>query len=466
MVIRKNILFLIFILSNAVFGQVNLPVVPQAPQIPNYSNQNYSNPNNRNVAPNHLEIPDGNNDQRRQQLQNEKLMREVEQNEKQKTEILNQVKKGNSGFDSENNGINYILPSLANQKGTEYYRQVYDKMLNLNIENYSVKDVNFDIENAYFENKLEKEEFDKIIKQTAEFILAKMKEKNFDVNSNTAKNFILFEFFSQPMQVKGFKEKHFPIKYDFEDYWGRQNWSKMFVTKLLKTNTGQCHSMPLLYLTLAEAIDAEAYLSLSPNHSYIKFQDEKEKWYNLELTNAMFTVSSFVLNNGYITAEAVQNKIYMQNLTKQQLLSQFYTDLASGYLHKFGYDVFVEQVINKALELYPASINANMVKANYDTERLKYVVKKLGINTGTQEGREKILQYPKAVELLKEMQTQYKLIDDLGFQQMPADAYENWLGSLKNEKHKQDNEKEKEQLKRLTKALNEAKNKIDKQNKS
>lgn len=463
MIRRKNILFLIFILSNTVFGQVNLPTVPQTQQIQNYSNQNYSTPNNKNVTPNSSEILIGNDDQRRQQSQNEKLMREVEHNEKLQVETRKSV---NADINEVNRANYYNLPSLANVKGTEYYRQVYDKMLLLNIEDYSVKDVNFDIENAYLENKLDKAEFDKTIKQTAEFILAKMKEKNFDVNSNTAKNFVLFEFFSQPMQVKGFKEKHFPIKYDFEDYWGRQNWSKMFVTKLLKTNTGQCHSMPLLYLTLAEAIDAEAYLSLSPNHSYIKFQDEKEKWYNLELTNAMFTVSSFVLNNGYITAEAIQNKIYMQNLTKQQLLSQFYTDLASGYLHKFGYDEFVEQVINKALELYPTSINANMVKANYDTEHLKYVVKKLGINTGTQEGREKILQYPKAVELLKEMQTQYKLIDDLGFQQMPADAYEKWLGSLKNEKHKQDNDKEKEQLKRLTKALNEAKNKMDKQNKS
>lgn len=42
--------------------------------------------------------------------------------------------------------------------------------------NYSIKDVNFQIENAFFENKLDKAEFDKIIKQSGEFIIAKMKE--------------------------------------------------------------------------------------------------------------------------------------------------------------------------------------------------------------------------------------------------------------------------------------------------
>lgn len=448
-----------FLFPIITFGQLNLPVAPTPAQIPNYLNQNYSNPNNRNTTPTsttrYIDV--------RQAQQHQLIMQEVEQNEKQRAETLNQIKKD---INEVSNSISYNLPSHSSDKGTEFYRGVYDKMLLLNIESYSVKDINFDIENAYFENKLSKDEFDKTIKETAEFIMAKMKEKNFDMNSNTAKNFVLFEFFSQPMEVKGFKQKHFPIKYDFDDYWGRQNWSKMFVTKLLKTNTGQCHSMPLLYLTLAEAIGAEAYLSLSPNHSYIKFQDEKGKWYNLELTNGMITVSSFILNNGYITAEAMQNKIYMQNLTKQQMLSQLYTDLANGYLHKYGYDEFVEKVINKALELYPTSINANMVKANFNTEHLKYVVEKLGIDSKTQEGREKILEYPKAVKILEQMQKQYKVIDELGFQFMPDDAYEKWLGSLKNEKHKQDSEKEKEQLKRLTKALNEAKKKMDKQNKS
>lgn len=267
---------------------------------------------------------------------------------------------------------------------------------------------------------------------------------------------MLFKFFTETMQVKGFKDKHFPIKYDFEDYWGIQNWSKMFVTKLLKTNTGQCHSMPLLYLILAEQIDAVAYLSHSPNHSYIKFQDEKGKWYNLELTNGMFTVSSFILNNGFIRSEAIQNNIYMQNMTKKELLSQFFTDLAAGYIHKFGYDEFVEKVTNKALELNPTSITANMTKANFQTETLNYVSWQLKLKN-----KDEIQKYPKAVELLNQRNELYDKIDDLGFQQMPAEAYEKWLGSLQTTKNKQDDEKEKEQLERLTKTLNQAKRKMD-----
>lgn len=433
-----KITFCVFLYTAQVIGQsapkTDLPVIqPTLPTLISPSMQNF-------IIPTSNSTSSGNT---YQQQQIKSIMNEVDQYEKLRQETLNSVK---SDIEKFRPSI-YDLPSQSKIPGTEHYREVFDKMLHIDVDNYSVKDVNFDIENAYFENKIDKVEFDKVIKQTAEFILAKMKEKNFDTNSNTAKNFMLFEFFTQPMQVKGFKEKHFPIKYDFEDYWGRENWAKMFVTKLLKTNSGQCHSMPLLYLILAEAIDAEPYLALSPNHSYIKFEDEKGKWYNLELTNGMFTVSSFILNNGFITAEAIQNKLYMQNLSKKEMLSQFYTDLASGYLHKFGYDDFVEKVANKALELNPNSINANMVKSNYNEARLKYVVRKLGINTQTQEGREKILNYPEAVEILREMHAQYSIIDDSGFQQMPADAYEKWLGSLKEAEKKEESEKLAKQFK-------------------
>ncbi|OWP87788.1 hypothetical protein BWK60_02010 [Flavobacterium covae] len=444
------------------FGQVNFPTVPQPTQFQNYGNQNFGTPTNRGINIQNI-IPDPmQNYNQQQQLQNQQITNQTQQRERQREQQMREIY---ADINQSKSNINFNLPSLSNKKGTEYYRQVFDEMLTLNVENYSIKDVNFKIENAYFENKLQKEEFDKKIKQIAEFILAKMKELNFDTESNSAKNFMLFKYFTETTQVKGFKEKHFPIKYDFEDYWGRINWSKMFVTKLLKTNTGQCHSMPLLYLTLAEQIGAVAYLSQSPNHSYIKFQDEKGKWYNLELTNGMFTVSSFILNNGFIRSEAIQNNIYMQNMTKKELLSQFYTDLASGYIHKFGYDEFVEKVINKALELNPKSITANMNKANLNTEHLKYAVKLLGIDPTNQQSREKILNYPQAVEILRNMHKQYAVIDDLGFQQMPAEAYEKWLGSLQTTKNKQDNEKEKEQLKRLTKSLNDARTKMDLKNK-
>ena len=165
-------------------------------------------------------------------------------------------------------------------------------LIQIDTANFSVKNTNFLIENAFYENSQDKAEFDKIIKNSGEFLIAKMQELGYDLNSNSAKNYMLFQFFSETLQLKSNGLKHLPFKYDFEDFQGDNDWSKMFVTKLLATQTGQCHSMPLLYLILAEEINAEAYLSYSPNHSYIRFPDDNRKWHNIELTNGMFSTTS------------------------------------------------------------------------------------------------------------------------------------------------------------------------------
>lgn len=392
-------------------------------------------------------------------MQHQQIINEVENQERKRLEIINQIRKDINEHYAQNTNRDYNLPSLSNVAGTKHYYDVFEKMQKLDNLNFSTKDVNFDIENAYFENKINKKEFDQTIKQTGEFLIAKMKELGYDLNSNSAKNFMLFKYFSETLQVKGFKTKHFPLKYDFDDYRGQKDWSKMFVTKLLKSGSGQCHSMPLLYLTLAEEINAEAFLTLAPEHSYIKFQDDvSKKWFSLELTNGMFSTTSFVLSSGFIKAEALQNKIYMQNLSKVELLSYFYTDLANGYKHKFGYDDFVQKVVYKALELDPKNVFAQMLLSDFNTINFEYACSKIGVNPRDSKQLQKIKNYPEIVELLIKTKNQYKTVDDLGYEQMPADAYEKWLGSMKKEENKQENEKAKEQLQKLTKGLSNQNN--------
>jgi hypothetical protein len=441
----KKILLLLFPIIT--FSQVNLPNVPQPTQFTNYSNQNSSNPiNNVPKIPNPMDIY-GKDEQQRIQQQNQQIINQTQQRESQRELQMREVYSDIKEFNNQN--INYNLPSLSEKKGTELYRKVYENMLELNVENYSVKDIIFQIENAYFDNKQDKAEFDKIIKNSGEFLISKMRELNYDTNSNSAKNFMLFQFFSETLQLKSNGIKHLPLKYDFDDYRGVKDYSKMFVTKLLRTQTGQCHSMPLLYLILAEEIGAVAFLSVCPEHSYIKFQDENEKWYNVELTNGMFTATSLILNSGFIKSEALQSQIFMQNHTKPELLSRLYSDLASGYIYKFGYDEFVEKVIEKSLELHPKNITSQMIKSNYNTVRFEYVMKELGINPRNKKELQQIRNYPNAIALLKETNSQYDIIDNLGFEPMPPEAYEGWLNSLSQEKNKQESEKFKQQFKGL-----------------
>lgn len=342
--------------------------------------------------------------------------------------------------------INYALPSYGNIKSTEYYRKAFEQLTELNVDSFSVKKATFIIENAYFEEQQDYEEFDKVVKQTGDFIRDKMTELEFDQNSNLAKNYMLFKFFSDTLEIKSKNLKHLPFKYDFEDYMGIEDWSKMFVSKLLETGKGQCNSLPRLYLILAEEIGAEAFLSLSPNHSYIKFRDDDNNWYNVELTNGMFTTDSSILQSGFIKSEALQNEIYMQKMTEKQLLSQLLSDFAQGYARKFGYDTFVNQVIDKALQLYPNSVSANMMKSNYLTIQFEYVAQQVGINARNRQELQNIRHYPKIVEILNQVNTQYDQVDDLGFEFMSPEDYQKWLSSLQETKQKEDNEAMKKQF--------------------
>ena len=137
----------------------------------------------------------------------------------------------------------------------------------------------------------------------------------------------------------------------------------------------------------------------------------------------------------------------MQNLSKKELLSHFYVDLAMGYIHKFGYDEFCAKVIDKALELSPNSINANMVKSNIDTNRFETVMFNLKINPRDNKQLQNIRYYPQAVELLKNVNSQYNTVDNLGYEHMPEDAYLQWLQSMQDEKNKQESEKLAKQFK-------------------
>jgi hypothetical protein len=409
---------LIILLSANSYGQIQTPKTPTfGGQTPISPTPSYQTPQQNSPKTNGTTVYE--NDLKRQQARQQMMQ-----------DIYKEAEMTNS-----KPAIKYNLPSYKHISTTSHYWTAFDELSKMTDSTFSVQRANFLVENAFYENQGDYESFDKVITQIGQFLNWKMEELNYDKNNNLHKNLILFQFFSDTLKIESKNLEHLPFKYEFDDYMGHNDWSNMFVEKLLQSNKGQCHSLPLLYLILAEEINAKAYLSFSPNHSYIKFQDNNEKWINVELTNGMLTTDAFILQSGYMKAEALQNKIYMQPLTEKQLLSEMMVDLAKGYSVKFGYDEFVEQVIDKAIELYPNNVFAQMVKSDYRTLRFHYVAQQLELN---QDNFQNLKYYPKAIELFKQRNEQYDLVDNLGYEDMPLEDYEKWLNSLNQAKSKQE----------------------------
>jgi hypothetical protein len=195
---------------------------------------------------------------------------------------------------------------------------------------------------------------------------------------------------------------------------GKEDWTKTFVSKLLVTHQGNCHSLPYLYKILADEMGAKAWLSLAPNHIYIKNQSQKISWYNTELTSATFPIDAWLMASGYITYESVVNRVYMDTLGVKQSLALCLVDLAQGYQRKqVNYNPdFALKCVDLALQYYPQYINALLLKAD--------ILKQLSVNKAQQDS-----------QTTQELIGICDKIYDLGYREMPESMYLEWLSGDK-----------------------------------
>ncbi len=186
--------------------------------------------------------------------------------------------------------------------------------------------------------------------------------------------------------------------------------------------------MPLLYLILAEELGVKAWLSYSPQHSYVRLQNNKGNWFNLELTNGHYSADSWILGSSFIKSEALKNQLYMDTLSKKVLIAGTLHELGKGYAQKFGYDGFVLQCAETSLKHHDKDVFAMQMKADWATMRFKYVMYQLNYPPKNQ-----IHLYPKANQILQEMYDIYGYIDKTGYEQMPEELYTAWLKSFNDE---------------------------------
>lgn len=309
--------------------------------------------------------------------------------------------------------------SFAQSKG--YYDSVFNQINNMlnGKSQLDFKKAVFITENAFYGNELCFSNFcqqiDSIEKHIQQFIMDRHLS-----DYKLAKQFAIFNYMMEPSVYNNNRK----YSYDFEDLTGQKDWTKMFVTKLLQSNTGNCHSLPYLYKILAEDLHAEAYLALAPNHMYIKHKDETGLWVNVELTNGTFPRDSWIISSLAVSTEAIKNETYMEALTLRESVALCLYDLALGYQFKFGVDEFSSKCCDTLLNYYPQCVYAYMIKSDILVEkRKKMMLDSTQTSTLTQ--------------LENSISSIYKQIDEMGYKDMPKDQYEQWIRDAENERKKQ-----------------------------
>jgi hypothetical protein len=299
----------------------------------------------------------------------------------------------------------------------------------------------FAIENLFFDNALNRNKFDKEIQALLVFINNKKSANQKAYNTKDAQVMAtyasIFEIMTDTtfVQSSGVSLFHPPFRYNFEDMFGEKDWSNMFVTKLLETHKGNCHSMPYLYKILCDELGVPCHLALSPNHIYIKHRSEKVGWYNTELTSASFPIDAWIVASGFITLEAIQNGIYMEALDDKKCLMLCVYDLAKSFDRKYpdndGH--FVIKCCDLALTHFPYFINMLMLKAETKKRQFERLSKLQNLTPSVMK------QQKEGQELWADMTQLYNQIHKLGYRAMPEKMYLDWLVSLKKEQEKYSN---------------------------
>ncbi len=303
------------------------------------------------------------------------------------------------------------------------YLQTYSKIESMlsGKDSINFKQTVFSTENAYFDNQLDKTAFDVAVKFNTSICRGIIASGNIeypekDKEKATAQCAVfVYMTDSIPVNTNSGVVMHTPFTYNFDDFAGQKDWSNMFASTLMQTQKGNCHSLPYLYKMIMDELGQPVYLSLAPNHIYIKAHNKRVGWYNIELTCGDFPTDAWLMASGYIHTDALRNGIYMDTLSTKQSVSLCLVDLAQGYQAKFGIQdgSFILKCCETALTHFPKYINAMLLKAETLTALYKQSHK------DSEQGK----------KLFAKMNEIYTHIHELGYRKMPQGMYLNWLKS-------------------------------------
>ncbi|WP_315821508.1 hypothetical protein [Paraflavitalea speifideaquila] len=205
---------------------------------------------------------------------------------------------------------------------TRAYRKTFKMLQTISPDNYSLTMVQFLVENAYYDNAYDFNSFDSLIRFHGAAMRQFLKKEGLPLN-NTTLNYGIQQLFRRNLTLHDEKGRLItlkPLTYHFNDFKGVNDYSQLFTLKLLQSGKGQCNSLPRLYLMVAEELGAQAYLSLGPQHSFIQYPDARNKLVNFETTNGTVVTTNWLMQSGYINANALKMKTYLDTLSRRALL--------------------------------------------------------------------------------------------------------------------------------------------------
>ena len=289
----------------------------------------------------------------------------------------------------------------------------------------SVKDAFYLAESAYGDLHLSYEEYSKIIAGNAAFIRQWLRENNYPPRDAEALHMGIQKFMGDTLYIhsNGERKGHLPYYYDFIDPIGKDR-RNYFVTKTLATGSGQCHTLPVVYLLLAEALGVEVYMAYNPQHSFIRFRNNGGSVINYETTVDNYLPDAFYMETLPAMAGAYQNSFYIHNLDKRQVVASVLFDLGASFVreHWMGNHAFLWSCIELGRSAFPGqfyiSIACDYLHKRLYADALYRKARERGVTRLSDLGA-----YPDVREAWDRYRNYMEQVAALGIQEMPEPEY-------------------------------------------
>lgn len=286
----------------------------------------------------------------------------------------------------------------------------------------SIKDAYYKAEAAYGNLLLTYTEYNALIKDNAAFIRQWLTENKYPLTNQEALQFGIQKFLSDTLYIhrNGKAIGHMPYYYDYIDFTAKEDRRNAFVTKTLATGTGQCHTFPVTYLILAEALGVSASMAYNPLHCFIRYQNNKGTTLNYETTVDRFLADAFYLQTLPAMATAQKNKLYIYGLSKKQQVASVLHDMAAYFVreHWMADGVFINECINIAKPYFPnkgyISITESYLRKRLYAEALNRKIQEKNIKTASE-----IEQHPDVMQAYQQYYNYMEKVSALGIQDFP-----------------------------------------------
>lgn len=359
--------------------------------------------------------------------------------QKELSEALNEIHSDYEKFDNtSSNNHTQVLGA---------YKLAHSKIVNMlnGKSKLSYADANYYLESAYGNTYMNYDEFKSNISQSADFIKKWMAQNNLQSTPQSI-HYAIQQFMGDTMKLtinlpdskKSTQTTiHLPFKYDYDDYDGELDYRNYFSSKCLATGTGQCNSMPIVYLMLCEAMGVKGYLSFAPFHSFIKYKNPEGKIINYEPTSHWTIPDKWYQDNLGVNMKAKANGVYLDTLNRKQAIANTLVDLAISYMQNNSKvdTAFVLKCLEDAQKYFPKGNNLylHLAKSSLLYRQLDIALRKHGIND-----LNKVPLYPDTQSYYNRLVHNEALLAKMGYQAMPQNIYDDMIEHQKNKTNSED----------------------------